>query len=106
MSDPGWYKRLPRWAQKLVDQGAHLALGAAIAGLVGGLSRLKLSAGWAGLTGAAAGAVSAVVYELIQNVGDDSNNVLDAVLDVSVWTAGGVLVGLTIWAVGRAARRK
>ncbi len=106
MSDPKWYARLPKPVQKLVDQVAHAAIGAAIAGLVGGLSRLKLSPLWAAVAGASASVLGAVVYELVQNLGDESNNVADAILDSSVWSLGGAAVGLTIWGVGYAQRRK
>lgn len=98
-SDPEWYERLPRWAQKTVDQIAHAAIGAGISGLVGGVASIWLDGGLAGLIGAAASAIGAVIYECVQNIGDAKNGVLDAVIDACVWTAAGIIIGAVIWGV-------
>lgn len=106
MREPEWYARLPRWARKVVDQLAHAAIGAAIAGLVGGLSRLRLSWRWSALAGGCASALGAIVYELAQNLGDAENNVADAVLDAAVWSLAGAAVAVSIWGVGHVRRKR
>lgn len=106
MGDPAWYSRLPRWARKTIDQLAHAAIGAAIAALVGGLSRLRISWRWAAVAGAASSALAAVIYELAQNLGDEDNNVADAVLDASVWTLAGLAVAAAFWGVGYVRRKR
>lgn len=97
MREPRWYSALPRWARKVVDQVLHLAAGAAISGLVGGVASVWLEGVRAGLIGAAASATAAAIRELVQNVGDRENDVADSFLDWAVWSAGGLAVGALIW---------
>lgn len=99
MREPKWYAALPRWARKVVDQVIHAIAGAAISGLVGGLCTLGLDGGWAGLIGASSSVLAAVIRELAQNLGDRSNDALDAVVDAAVWSVAGIATGLVIWGV-------
>lgn len=105
MSDPRWYARLPRWKRQIVDQSAHLGIGAGAALLAGGLALIRLRARWAALIGGLVGTLSGVVREVVQNVGDSDNRVWDAVLDAGVWGIGGALGALGVWGIGRAIDR-
>lgn len=99
MSNPDWYRNLPRWAREAIDQLGHALIGGGPAALVGGLCTLALP-GWAsGLIGAIAGSFAMGAYELIQNVGDDTNDYLDMARDLGVGIATAIGVGLIIWAV-------
>lgn len=98
-SDPTWYEALPDWAQDVIDQLGHVAIGGLPASLVGGISQIWLDGGWAGLIGGAVGAVTMGIYELVQNVGDQVNDYADMALDLAVGIGSAVLVGLIIWGV-------
>ena len=88
---------LPKAAQEAVDQTLHLLAGAAIGGLFGGLALIWLPSLIAGWIAVMAGAASAAIRETVQNLGDETNDVLDAVVDATVWTVGGVVSAALIW---------
>lgn len=87
MSDPDWYDRLPRWAQHVIDQSAHLAMGL-VAGCVA----------WMGHPIAAASFAAACVAAAREREQWPPRRVWDLVLDVAVLVAGGVVMGLIAWA--------
>lgn len=99
MSDPGWYKRLPKWAREVVDQLGHTLIGGGPAALIGGLCTLALPAWASGLIGAIAGSFAMGMYELVQNIGDSANDYLDMAIDLAVGISTAICVGLIIWAV-------
>ena len=84
MKDPGWYQRLPKSWQKVVDQIGHVGIGGAPAALIGGLCLLALPAWVSGVIGAAIGVSAMGAYELAQNVGDDDNDLEDMAIDLAV----------------------
>ena len=102
MSNPldralAWYDGLSKWGQEVVDQTLHLLAGAFFGGLFGGLALIWLPSLIAGWIAVMAGAASAAIRETAQNLGDDANDVPDAVVDAAVWTAGGLLSAGLIW---------
>lgn len=97
MSDPKWYARLPKPVQKLVDQAFHALAGAAISGLVGGVSSIWLDGWLAGLIGALVGSAAGGIREAVQNLGDRENNTLGNWIDFAVWSAASVAIGLIVW---------
>lgn len=96
MGDPKWYRRLPKWGQDLVDQLGHVGIGGVPAAVLGGCLLTILPAGWSGLIGAIAGALTMGLYETIQNVGDWDNDYEDMALDLSVGVSAAVLVGILV----------
>ncbi len=100
MSDPGWYRRLPKWGQDLADQLGHVLIGGGPAALVGGLCLLALPAWASGLVGAIAGAFAMGCYELAQNLGDDDNDLEDMAVDLAVGISSAMVVGTLVAALG------
>lgn len=100
MDEPGWYERLPKAAQKVVDQLGHVGIGGGPAALVGGLCLLALPAWVSGVIGAAVGALAMGAYELAQNVGDRDNDLEDMAVDLSVGISAACVVGTLIAALG------
>lgn len=100
MSDPGWYERAPKWAQKVVDQLGHVGIGGGPAALVGGTMLLATPAWAAGLAGAVVGCLTMGVYEAVQNIGDDDNDYADMTLDLGVGCGAAVIVGVLIAVCG------
>lgn len=100
MRAPGWYERLPKPAQKTLDQLGHVGIGGGPAALVGGLCLLALPAWASGLTGAAVGAATMGAYELAQNVGDRDNDYRDMAVDLAVGILSAIVVGALIAAFG------
>ena len=99
MTDPEWYEALPRWAREWIDQMGHALIGGLPSALFGGLATLGLPAWWAGCIGAVAGSAAMTIYELVQNVGDKSNDYVDMTIDLAVGIGTACLVGAIIWAV-------
>lgn len=88
MGDPVWYKRLPKWGQKLLDQAAHFFMGF-VAGCVA----------WMGHPIAAAAFAAACVAASREIEQWPPRRYWDLVLDVAVLVLGGVVMGLIAWAV-------
>ena len=96
--EPEWYDRAPRWVRDVIDQTLHAALGLAVGSAAGWLSRIWISAPWAALVAFGAACLGAIVYETVQNVGDDDNRIGDSVLDAAViGIVGGGLAAAIIW---------
>lgn len=100
MDEPGWYERLSKAAQQVVDQIGHVLIGGGPAALVGGLCLLALPAWASGLVGAIAGAFTMGCYELAQNLGDDDNDFEDMAVDLAVGISAACVVGTLIAAFG------
>lgn len=89
MSDPGWYEDLPRWVRETIDQSAHVAIGLVAASVL-----------WIGqpiVAGLAAGLWAAALREREQW---PPRRWWDLVLDVAMVAAGGLVMGVIVWAVG------
>lgn len=72
-----WYESLPHFWQEVVDQLIHFLLGFAIGALSPMLSvAICLGREW------------------LQNVGDDDNDAMDMLEDISVWTLGAIVASL------------
>lgn len=100
MSDPKWYRALPRWAQKAVDQILHALAGAGISALVGGVTSIWLDGWIAGSIGALVSSAAGGIREAVQNLGDRANDTLGNWIDWGVWTVAGIGIGLVVWAAG------
>lgn len=74
---PQWYQDLPHVWQDVVDQVAHFALGFAI----GGFSPLFSISVCLG-------------REWFQNYGDDDNDAIDMLTDITSWTLGAIVASL------------
>lgn len=88
MSNPGWYKELPKWVRETIDQTGHLVIGAVAASVL-----------WIAhpiLAGMAAALWVAAVREREQW---PPRRWWDLVLDVGTVVVGGVAMGAIIWAV-------
>ena len=55
---------------------------------------------WAFIAAVSASALAAIARELWQNLGDDDNDIADAILDTFMTWAGGILTGLPWLVVG------
>lgn len=88
MSNPDWYKRLPRWVQKTIDQAVHVVMGL-VAGCVA----------WIGHP-IAAGLFAALCVAAAREAEQwPPRRVWDLVLDVVMVAVGGVVMGLIVWSV-------
>lgn len=96
MKSPAWYKALPRWQRKILDQVFHAIAGAVIAGVVGGVALVWLPGGIAGSIGAFVGAAGGGLREFFQNVGDRNNDTAGNWLDFAVWAGASIAVGILI----------
>lgn len=88
MSNPSWYRSLPRWARESIDQSAHVAIGLVAASVL-----------WIAhpiLSGMAAAVWVAMVREREQW---PPRRWWDLVLDVVMVAVGGVIMGAIVWAV-------
>lgn len=97
MSLRRWYDALPKWGQEIVDQVGHALAGAAISGLVGGVSNIWLDGWLAGGIGALVASAAGGIREAVQNVGDRANNTLGNWIDWGVWSLAGIAIGLIVW---------
>lgn len=74
---PQWYEDLPHVWQEVVDQAAHFGLGF----VVGALSPLL-------------SVVVCLAREWFQNFGDDNNDAIDMLADITSWTLGAIVASL------------
>ena len=88
-----------------LEQAAHGWIGYAAAFPAGALVYWFTRSGWwAFWAGIASAALVGAVREVAQNVGDDDNDVADAILDTAMTILGGVLISLLwlfVWLVSR-----
>jgi len=88
VSNPSWYRRLPRWARESIDQSLHFLIGAVAASALWIANPL--------LAGLAAAVWVAAVREREQW---PPRRWWDLVLDVAMVAVGGVAMGAIIWLV-------
>lgn len=72
-----WYEELPKVWQEVIDQTLHFGLGL----VVGGFSPLL-------------SIVVCLAREWFQNYGDDDNDAIDMLTDITSWTLGAIVASL------------
>lgn len=88
MSNPNWYRKLPRWARQIVDQTLHVAIGAVAASVL-----------WIAHPIAAGAAAALWAAFLREREQWPPKRWWDLALDVVMVGLGGVAMGAIVWSV-------
>lgn len=80
-----------------LEQAAHAWIGAGLALVSSGVSSLFAPEPWIAPIGIIAAGVGGATREVVQNWGDEENDVLDSIADTIFTTLGGVIQSVPYW---------